>query len=336
MIGAGLAGLGTILFRHFSGRAKLDLHGKVVLITGGSRGLGLATAREFGSYGATIAICSTTAAELSRAVDDLERLGIRAAGFICDVGDREAVSSLVDRVKETFGSIDVLVNNAGVIRVGPAAAMVEDDFEQAMRVMFWGAFYCSMAVLPEMRARRAGSIVNITSIGGKISIPHLLPYSCAKFAVEALSTGLRTELATEGIRVTTIAPGLMRTGSHLNATFKGNHAEEYAWFAAGAATPVLSISAQRAARSIVRATMRGDAEKVLSAPADLAARVHGLAPELSAVVLNLVNKFLLPSGMDRPSTQIRKGVELENETNSKAWKLATELGRRAALDLNEA
>src|SRR6185503_4123757 len=122
------------------------------------------------------------------------------------------------------------------------------------------------AVLPEMRARREGRIVNITSIGGKISVPHLLPYSASKFALVGLSEGLRAELAKDGIVVTTICPGLMRTGSPRNATFKGQHRAEYAWFSIGDSLPVTAMSADRAARQILTACKRGEAEVVLSVP----------------------------------------------------------------------
>ena len=188
---------------------------------------------------------------------------------------------MVAEAERKLGRIDILVNNAGLIQVGPFSEMTVLDFERTMDVIFWGSLYTTMAVLPSMRERGTGSIVNITSIGGKVSIPHLLPYSCAKFATVALSEGLRTELAPEGIRVTTIVPGLMRTGSHLKAEFKGQHAREYAWFSAGAGTSLVSISAERAARSIVRAAVRGDSEKILSFPAELLGHLHPLFPSLA-------------------------------------------------------
>ena len=312
-------------------REQIDLRGRVVLITGGSRGLGLQMAREFGAEGAIVAVCARDRDELDRAVQDLESRGVKAHAFVCDVTDRIQVSSLIHRVMEQIGAIDVLVNNAGVIKVGPLADMTFDDFEEAMAVIFWGTLNASLAVLPFMRERRQGSIVNITSIGGKVSVPHLLPYSCAKFAATALSEGLRTELKEYGIRVTTIVPGLMRTGSHLNAEFKGQHSKEYGWFAAGAATPLVSIDVERAARSIVQATVRGDAEKVLSVPADLAVRLHDAFPELTALVLEAVNRFLpSPAG----SSRAMRGAEVEPDFG-RFWKAMTRTGQKAAEGLNE-
>jgi len=311
----------------------LDLRGKVVLITGGSRGLGLAMAREFGSRGAIVAICARDDDELHRAQNDLIARGVRLHTFVCDVSDRQQVESMVQELAEQLGPVDVLVNNAGIINVGPFSEMDLEEFGHAMKVMFWAPLYTTLAVLPSMRARNRGSIVNITSIGAKVSVPHLLPYSCAKFAALALSEGLHTELAPDGIRVTTIVPGLLRTGSHLNAEFKGKQAHEYTWFATAAATPLISIGAARAARSIVCATIRGDSEKILSIPADAAARFHGLFPGLTSELLSLVNR-MLPTGTQL-SGDARPGHHVEAGLNSRMWKLITVLGRNAAKSLNE-
>jgi short-subunit dehydrogenase len=118
-----------------------------------------------------------------------------------------------------------------------------------------------------MRRRGFGRIVNIASIGGEAAVPHLVPYCVGKFALVGLSDGLRAELAQEGILVTTVSPGLMRTGSHLKALFKGRHRQEYGWFASAASAPVLSVSAEHAARIIVRACERGAAKVVIGLPA---------------------------------------------------------------------
>lgn len=332
----GLTALGTgayLVFQQLRRRPELDLRGKVVLVTGGSRGLGLATAREFGARGAIVVICAQNAEQLERATADLRGRGAKAHSFVCDITNREQVQMVVADATRLLGPIDILVNNAGVIKVGPFQEMDVGDFEQAISVMFWGMLHTTLAVLPSMRSRRQGSIVNVTSIGGKVVVPHLLPYCCAKFAAVALSEGLGVELAPEGIQVTTIVPGLLRTGSHLNALFKGKRRAEYAWFAAGAATPAVSISAERAARSIVRATIRGQREKILSIPAGLLAHIQGASPALDRAALDVANR-LLP-GFGGSDGRSIKGQLLDAEVTSGFWRAITKLGQDAAASLNQ-
>ena len=292
-----LAGAGLAVAGHFLARSlrQADLRGQVVLITGGSRGLGLALAREFAKHGCRLALCARTAADLDKAREELESGGADVMTFVCDVSDPTQVGQMVDTVMGQFGRVDILVNNAGIISVGPVQNMTRQDFEEALAVDFWGVLNPILAVLPQMRERKGGRIVNVTSIGGKVSVPHLLPYSCAKFAATALSEGLRAELARDGITVTTIVPGLMRTGSYFNAFFKGNKPREFAWFGLGDNLPGLSISAERAAREIVTATRRGEAERILSVPANVLALAHGLAPGAMSDLLALVNRFGLPA-----------------------------------------
>jgi short-subunit dehydrogenase len=199
-------------------------------------------------------------------------------------------------VKRRYGPIDVLVNNAGTITVGPMEVMTLADYEQAMNLHFWAPLHMMLAVLPEMRQRGEGRIVNIASIGGRLSVPHLLPYSASKFALVGLSEGVHSELVKDGILVTTVSPGLMRTGSPRNATFKGRHRDEYAWFSISDSLPGLSISAERAARQIREAMQRGDAELTLSLPAKLAVRFHTAFPELTARTLAITDRLLPGAG----------------------------------------
>ena len=303
------AGIGALLATRAAVRRwrEYDLRGKTALITGGSRGLGLVMAREFAREGAKLVICARDPAELERARADLQGRGADVLAVPCDVTNRSQINEMVYIARDRFGQIDVLVNNAGVIQVGPLEVMTLEDYEQAMNVHFWGPLYTTLAVLPEMKRRRDGRIVNITSIGGKISIPHLVPYSASKFALVGLSEGLRAELAKDGVVVTTVCPGLMRTGSPRNATFKGQHRAEYAWFSISDALPITSMMAERAARQIIAACRRGDAEVVLSIQAQIAARFHGLFPGLTADLLGLVNRLLPgPGGI---GTQRAKGKD---------------------------
>ena len=294
--GGALAALGLYSWRRFA--HTMDLRGKVVMVTGGSRGLGLAIARELADRGAKLVVCARTAEHLVWAKQDLEQRGAQVLAMPCDVSDANAVQQLVADARLKLGPIDALINNAGVIRVGPVDTMTRADFEEVMAINFWGTVNATMAVLPGMRLRGGGRIVNITSIGGEIAVPHLLAYDCAKFATVGFSEGLRAELLRDKVLVTTIVPGLMRTGSPVNATFKGDAPKEAAWFAAGDATPLTAMSARRAARRIVRALVHGEAFVTLSWQAKLARIVHALFPGLTTDVLGLVNRAL-PDGDGR-------------------------------------
>ena len=325
--GAGAYLAARAVYRRFGG---YDFEGKTVLITGGSRGLGLVLARGFAAEGANVAICARDPEELERARADLASRGARVFAFPCDVTDRAQVRELVDVVTRHFGRVDVLVNNAGVIQVGPLAEMTLEDFEQAMAVHFWGPLYATLAVLPQMRGRRAGRIVNVSSIGGRVSVPHLVPYSASKFALVGLSKGLRAELAKDGVTVTTICPGLMRTGSPRNADFKGQHKFEYAWFSISDALPLLTVSAENAARQIVDACRHGRAELVISIPAKAAVLFESLFPEAMARMLALANQFLPePGGV---GTRRMKGRDSASSW-SPSW--LTTLNEEAAVRNNE-
>lgn len=308
---------------------RFDLRGKVVLITGGSRGLGLVLAREYARRGAQLALFARDPAELERAENELARRGASAIAIPCDIGDEEQVGRAVREVMARFGRIDVVVNNAGEIEVGAFETMEHVDWERAMSTNFWGALHVTSAVAPYMKIQKAGRIVNISSIGGLVAVPHLLPYCASKFALTGLSYGLRAELAKDGIVVTTICPWLMRTGSPPNAFFKGDRAAEYAWFAISDALPILSMSAERAARRIVRASNRGVARLILTPQGKIAAAMQQLAPGFFSAAIGVVNR-ILPESTDKSPP--RRGFE-SRSPKLPAW--LTALGDRASERNNE-
>src|SRR5688500_2149705 len=310
---------------------RFDFRGKVVLITGGSRGLGLVMARQLAEEGARIAICARDPNELHDAVDDLAARGAEVVAVPCDVTSQEGVTRMVVEVVKRLGGIDVLINNAGTITVGPMETMTIADYEEAMRTHFWGPLYTTLAVLPHLRRRGGGRIVNISSIGGKVAVPHLLPYSASKFALTGFSEGLRAELLKDNIYVTTVCPGLMRTGSPRNAFFKGRHREEYTWFHVSDALPGSSMSADRAARQVITACRYGRAELVLSVSAKAAATLYALFPGLSTQIAGLMNEFVLPApgGIGEMRAQ---GKDSETAV-TQSW--VTGLSRAAARENNE-
>ncbi len=309
---------------------RIDLRDKVVVITGGSRGLGLVLARELVRKGARVALCARDAAELERARVELTILGGKVFADTCDVTDRDDISRFLVEVRDELGQIDVLINNAGVIQVGPMEMMSVDDYERAMRTHLWGPLHMMLGVIPEMQRRRAGRIVNIASIGGKIAVPHLVPYSASKFALYGLSAGMRAELMKDGVLVTTVCPGLMRTGSPRHAIIKGQQQAEYAWFDISDSLPGTSMSAVRAARQILRACEVGEAEVTLSVPARIAAKAHALAPGLVQDLLGVVAR-LMPS----PVGGSRHGIEGKDAESGLAPSVLTSLGDAAARRNNE-
>jgi short-subunit dehydrogenase len=335
LVAGAAAGLGVFLVgrRIFNQLRDLrgdDIHGQSVLITGGSRGLGLALAEEFARHGCRLILTARDEAELQRAREQVQKAGVEVHTIVCDISRPDQVQHMVDEATRQFGRIDILVNNAGIIAVGPLQSQTVEDFQQAMDIMFWGTVHTTLAALPAMIERGRGRIVNISSIGGKVSIPHLLPYSCAKFAVTGFSEGLHAEVKKFGIHVLTVAPGLMRTGSHLKAEFKGKHEQEYGWFALGGTNPLMSVAAGTAARQIVAATRRNEAELIVSWQAKVLAHAHGIAPGITAEALALVNKLLPDS----------RGAGAEKKTGRQSQTTVTRspltmLGRRAALRYNQ-
>jgi NAD(P)-dependent dehydrogenase (short-subunit alcohol dehydrogenase family) len=311
-------------------RPLMSLARKVVLITGGARGLGLVLARKLGHAGARIVICSREADQLQTAREDLRQRKIEARAFECDVSDRAAVHSMIGQIEAACGPVDILVNNAGVIQMGPFDSLTRQDFETAMQTHFWGPLNVMQEVLPSMRARQHGSIVNIASIGGKVSIPHLIPYCSSKFALVGLSQGLAAELDKEGIHITTVCPGLMRTGSPRNALFKGRNKEEYAWFSILGSLPGLSLNAERAADQIVNAIQRKAKVSILGLPARVMTLLYDLFPNIMICGLGAANRVLPANGgIGRMSA---RGSESHSAISPS---LLTQLTEKAALQNNE-
>ena len=325
------AGAGLLLLARSQSSSSYSYKGKVALITGGSRGLGLLLARHLAAEGASVAICARDEEDLERARLDVQSHGASDVMVVaCDLRDRIEADRMVGEVLDRFGRIDVLINNASIITVAPLEEMTLDDFNDAMESNFWSGVYTTLATLPGMRLRKNGRIVNITSIGGKVAVPHLLPYSASKFAFYGFSRGLRSELMKDGIVVTTVVPGLMRTGSPRNANFKGQHELEHAWFSISDSLPGVSMDADRAAKQILNAAKNGEVEITLTAQARVAAAIDALFPEFSGSLLAAANRMLpMAGGIGR---RLAKGKDSKSDASPS---VLTTLGDRAAERNNE-
>lgn len=282
---------------------RLDLVGAKVLVTGGTRGLGFATARDFVRRGADVAICARSSVELHRASLELEteaekralRLGLapsRVLTFVCDVTDPRAAEHMVDEVARAFGRIDVLVNCAAEIAIGPVETFHATDFQIAFHRIFFSLYHTTMAAFRHMRDQRFGRIVNVASIGGRVPQPHLGTYVAAKFAVTGFSDTLAIEARKYGIRVTTMTPPPLRNAAFLNVRVKGDGERELRWFAKSLTSRFLSIDVERAARAIVDAARDGRLEHSVSPLGWLPARLYGVAPSLMVSLMSLLDRAL--------------------------------------------
>jgi NAD(P)-dependent dehydrogenase (short-subunit alcohol dehydrogenase family) len=297
------------------------LRDKVVVITGGSRGLGLVLARYVCARGGNVALIARDPEELARAKADLAPHGSVVLTVECDLLDSEQIRSAVRRIIDRFGKIDILINDAGIIEVGPLEHLRLEDFDRAMRLHFWAPLELISQIVPEMRIWGGGRIVNISSIGGKIAVPHMASYSASKFALTGLSDAVRAELACDNIHVTTVAPGMMRTGSHVNAKFKGKHDKEFAWFVASAGAPLLSMNANRAARKILAACRRGQPSLTLTFAARAAILGNALFPNLTGYAMKFAN-WLLPGAGGEEGNKSRAGSQLRRLTPEWLTRLA--------------
>jgi NAD(P)-dependent dehydrogenase (short-subunit alcohol dehydrogenase family) len=308
----GMALAGCIISR--ATRRTFSFADKVVLITGGSRGLGLVLARQFCAEGARVALLARDPDELAGAREDLVRRGGNALTISCDLLEREQIEAAVEKIVGHFGGLDVVINNAGIIEIGPLEHMQRGDFERAMNLHFWAPFNLIMQATPHLRRRGGGRIVNIASIGGKMAVPHLAPYCASKFALVGLSDALRAELARDRIHVTTVTPGLMRTGSQENAKFKGDHLAEHTWFSLSTALPFSSINAEYAAARIISACRRGAPSLTIPLAARALILGNALFPNIAGSAMKVINAVLPPPG--EPNGDVpRSGSELSSDAN---------------------
>jgi NAD(P)-dependent dehydrogenase (short-subunit alcohol dehydrogenase family) len=312
LVGLGAVGLALRPTNAFSFR------GRIALITGGSRGLGLALAEELLREGASVALLARDSREMDGACQQLKRRRLpmeKLQTIRCDVTDPKQLTQAVQQADRHFGRIDVLINSAGSIAVGPFEAMELSDFTALLKLQVDAVVNATQLVLPVFRRTGEGRIVNISSIGGRIPVPHMTTYCASKFALTGLSETLAAELAPFNVKVTTVYPGLMRTGSPIQAVFKGNHEKEYAWFAAGDVMPGISVSAGEAARKILDGVRQGSTQVTFPMVTRLGILGHALLPETYALLMRLAGRFM-PAGK---STVRRTGAESRGWLDRQPW-----------------
>ncbi|MBV9276325.1 MAG: SDR family NAD(P)-dependent oxidoreductase [Verrucomicrobia bacterium] len=319
----------TLLYKGL--RPQASFAGQVVVITGGSRGLGFALARNLARQNADLALIARDESELAKARSELTGYGSIVTTWPCDIFDESALRATIDQIGKRFGVIDMLINNAGEILVGPFDAMNRHDFISAMNIHFWAPLTAITTVLPYLRKTANPRIINISSIGGRIAVPHLGPYCASKFALTGLSDVLRAELASKKIAVTTVTPGLMRTGSHQNALFKGAHRQEFSWFSLSAGAPLISMGADRAARKILQAALKKRPVLTLTLTARALILVQAVFPNYLGRIMKLVAR-LLPNMPSHGGTDPHTGWESHSRISPS---VLTVLADRAVDQFNE-
>ncbi|MBD2042167.1 SDR family NAD(P)-dependent oxidoreductase [Microcoleus sp. FACHB-672] len=197
-----------------------------VLITGASEGIGKATALQFAREGYDLVLAARHADRLEAAADEVRLLGRSALAVPTDVTDSVQVSALIHKALEQFGKIDVLINNAGLYISGPADKFSLEDWHSCLDLNLWGYIHTIHALLPHFIERGTGTIVNISSIGGKVPIAYLVPYSTSKYAVTGLTEALHGELAPKGIHVCGIYPNIIKSNFLERAIFRGTDEQD--------------------------------------------------------------------------------------------------------------
>jgi short-subunit dehydrogenase len=312
-------------------RRAFDFTGKSVVIAGGSRGLGLIFARQLVARGARLALLARSERSLERAASHLRRRGGKVLTIPCDVRNQVEVEAAIALVERRLGRIDVLINNAGVMQVGPVDHMGIPDFENAMRTHFWGPLFAMLEVIPAMRRRGGGRIVNIASFAGRVAVPHMAPYVASKHALVGLSEAMRIELSKDNIHVTTVCPWLMRIGSIYGVDVKGQHEQEFAWFALGGSLPLVSMNAELAAKRILKACERGTPRVMLAPQGRFASAINELMPGLTAGLMGLIDRSL-------PAADLNRGDSSQTGWESRSWRTppaVTALSDQAAALNNE-
>jgi short-subunit dehydrogenase len=261
-----------------------DLKDKVVAVSGASEGIGLATARAFAREGARLALGARSRDKIEELAKELRAQGAQVFAGALDVTDEMQVVRYFESLFAEWGYCVVLVNNAGVGCFAPVAELSVDLFDKVVQVNLYGALRCIRAVLPVMRARGRGQIINVSSTVGKRALPFVGGYCATKFALNALTESLRVEVADEGIDVILVCPGLTATSFRENA-LSSRHERP--------TVPLRGQSPDAVAAAIVRASKRRAREVIVSASGRALLTVNAVTPALLDQVLGRVARRMV-------------------------------------------
>ena len=278
------------------------LEGRTVIVTGASSGIGRETARQFAKHGANVVLASRNREKLEAIATDI---GDAAIVVTVDVTERLSVAALARRTVEEFGAIDILVNNAGVGLFAPIADGNIDNARHLFEVNFWGAVACIQAVTPYMTSQRRGHVVNVSSVAGHISPPHMGMYAASKHALAAVSDALRLELSGNGIGVSTIYPGLTET------SFMENMLQEVE---APAIPPIARFAASATVAKRIVQAVRFNLRDAYVSPEDIAAvAADALVPQLSDWLMKL---FIRPGRRPLHDVTFKREITAEESAGT--------------------
>lgn len=265
----------------------MELNGKIAAITGASSGIGRATAIALARKGCSVVLAARRRDELEATASTCRQLGVRAEGIVTDVSDSRSCFRFIEQAIADFGSVDLLVNNAGFAIFDPIVSVRDEDMQAMMQTNFFGAVHCTQAVLPHMLEKGSGAIVNVASIVGLMGYSRMGLYASTKFAMVGFSESLRAEVASRGVRVSMICPGTTET-EFFRIAERGKMP--------GAARLILGIKPERVADAIVRAAERGSYRKIVPFTAHLYIRFKELFPRSAHLLMRKVSSLIDKKG----------------------------------------
>lgn len=254
----------------------------VILITGASQGIGRATALLFARQGYDLVLAARQSDRLQAVAQEVQNLGQSAIAIPTDVKDAQQVQAMVAKALEHYSAIDVLVNNAGIYISGPVEAFSLEDWHQAIDTNLWGYIHTIHALLPHLLTRGTGTIINVSSIGGKVPLPYLVPYTTTKFAVTGLTEALHSELKPKGIHVGGIYPSIIKSDFLERAILRGKDQQD-AQGRLDQLNQVLSAPVVEKPEDVANAiweAVRQQKEEVLVGSANVSKAAYGVFPGL--------------------------------------------------------